>query len=106
MSDFKSDPKRTTQDNINAFLEKKNNNVHSFDSKPKFATINSGQTRVLDVGNVTNINTIAGNYTSPPTNMININAIPNIGAIKSEEEIKNGESSDADSDLDIFVLFP
>ncbi len=35
--DFKSDPNKTTADNINVYLEKRN--INSYDVKPKFTTI-------------------------------------------------------------------
>ena len=94
--DFKSDPNKTTAENINAFLEKKNNNIHNFDPKPKFATINtSSQIKTVEQG------AISAGITSGGSNLININ--PVVSLVKQEQLVKNEDNSDVDSDLDVFV---
>jgi hypothetical protein len=88
--DFKSDPNKTTADNISVYLEKKNiTNIHQFEAKPKFTTVNTGpQIKPVSEG------------------VININYIPDQNVIKTvnPDLVKDEDASDEDSDLDVFVI--
>lgn len=87
--DFKSDPNKTTADNIHAFLEKKNINTIYEHTKPKFTTINT-------------VPQIKPSISEIPVN-INSNYAQEQEKRDSHAMVKDEDLSDVDSDLDVFV---
>ena len=94
MLDFKSDPNKTTADNINVYLEKRNIPLHEV-NKPKFTTVNTKSEGVINI-----------NYIPEHIATTTINAQSSKNHTLSQNIIsENDEASDSDSDLDVFVLY-